>query len=106
MIKNNTHITAIQPQDRVAGQKIQTLLQNRLIPYTTGVNATELFEFDTLLYNIYVTEPDTISEDTLTLVRLLAHSITEIDIRLEDLVHWKTYTPVITQKEIKNQKID
>jgi len=92
-------LTSIQPENTQAGEQIQSLLDQRGIEYTTGINASELFDRNRLLNNVYVIEPNTIPEDCLTVIRLLAHSITEIDIDRDDLQHWRALLPTLTKAE-------
>lgn len=92
-------LASIQPANTHAGEQIQLLLDTVGIEYTTSINATLLFENHTVLNNVYVINPKLIPEETLTLIRLLAHSITEIDIDYDDLQHWRALLPTLTNAE-------
>ena len=94
-----TTITSIQPLNTHAGEQIQTLLDRTGIQYNTSINATLLFENNIALNNIYITEPYTVPEETLTLIRLLAQSITEIDMDYDDLQYWQALMPTLTNAE-------
>ena len=77
-------LTSIKPVNTDAENRIRSLLTRTGIKYTTGINATELFENNTLLNNVYVWDYDLIPDDIVTVIHLLAQSIEQIDIDYDD----------------------
>jgi hypothetical protein len=75
-----------------AGEQIQKHLDRAAIEYNTSINAALLFENNTVLNNIYVTAAEQVPKETETMIRLLAHSVTEIDMARNDLKHWQRKT--------------
>lgn len=85
-------VTSIQPINTECGEQIQRILDQEGISYTTGINATELFEYNNLLYNIYTMEGTAISHRIETVIRLLANGIENVDMEYEDLIYLKDLT--------------
>ena len=90
-------LTSIQPTNTHAENEIKIHLSRNGVKYTTSINATLLFEKHQVLNNVYVWDYDLIPENCATLIHLLAHSITHIDVDYDVLQYWPALLPTNTQ---------